>query len=135
MKIPKLHLVVCLICIVVLLFSSCARRPRKPADVTRTLYTAIYADGNVKLAREYSSQKVLSLAIKDYGSVENWIKAIHKSKVDNDFNLTEVEILEEDIEDNQAKLRIRLHDKGGKTEYEDVDLVKENGRWKVTVNL
>jgi hypothetical protein len=132
MKILTLGLVVCFSCVIVLLVSSCGSEPSPPAEVARMFYMALYATGNVQVVREHSALKILSLAVKEYGSVENWVRTVHTERFDDGFNLTGIEILEEDIEDNQAELRLKLCDAEGDTEEEDAYLVKENGKWKVT---
>jgi hypothetical protein len=95
----------------------CSKGPDK---VAVAFYEAM-ADGNADKAAEYATKKSKPVVKMAVGMLGEELKGMKFKAVDTK------------IDGEKATVKLEMKNKGGATKTENVDLVKEDGDWKVDV--
>lgn len=116
---------------VALLITSCGIVSKSPAEVVQVAYMAANA-GNYSEAGEHLSKETHAAMEGGLGALAGGMKGIW-DEVTRDGTIERIEILEENIRGEGAEVRFRIHYKDGQTEEEDEPLIKEDGKWRITI--
>ncbi len=117
----KLMTSLCAAIAVAFVLAGCSKGP----DSVAIKFLDSFADGDFKGAAEYAS--------KDAKPLFAMLEAMPAGeKSDNELKGASFEIVDTKVSGDTAKVKVKVS-KGGKSETEDLDLVKEDGEWKVAV--
>lgn len=117
--------------LILLMSASCGLDSRSPAEVVESAYMAANA-GEYSKANEYLSAEARSAAEGALGALVGGTKGIW-DKMTRNGEIDRIEILEEKIRGEGAEVRFKIHFKDGRTKDDDEPLIKEDGKWKITV--
>jgi hypothetical protein len=101
-----------------------------PSDIVQRAYAEANA-GNYTTAMEYCSSEVHEF-IKEMGAFAGGVKGLW-DKATRNGTIDWVEILSEEIRGEGAAVHFRLHFKDGTVEDSNEDLLKEKGKWKISL--
>ncbi len=104
---------------------------RPPAEVVKNAYMTANA-GNYPELEDLLSYKLLNAIKGEVGVYAGGMPGYWGRRTKNG-TITEVEILDEAIEREEATVRFRLHFEDGSTEEMQEKLVKQKTGWKLTI--
>ncbi len=117
----KLMTSLCAAIAVAFVLAGCSKGP----DSVAVKFLDSFADGDFEAAAEYASKDAKPL----FAMMASMPK---EEKEGNELKGCSFEVVETKIDGDTAKVKIKAT-KDGKSETEDLDLVKEDGEWKVAV--
>ena len=106
-----------------ILLTGCNNIKKSPSETVKSAYMAANA-GKYAEANDFLCQKALTLA-KALGEEAAWDMATKNRTI------TKIEILEEKISGQEARVYFRLYFEDGSYRNDEEVLVFENGRWKI----
>ena len=119
-----------LITVVLFVFLGCSNVTQgSPSEVVKITYK-LGNEGKYTETEQYLSADVLM-------AVKNQKIAPLKKTWDyytRNGSLEKIEVLEENIRGEGADVKFRLHFKDGKSKDKSEPLIKENGKWKITID-
>lgn len=109
-----------------------SRSQKSPSEVVKAAYLAAN-EGNYSTAENYFSSELIDALKGDLGATAGGMKGVW-DKQTRDGTIDKIEILKEEVRGEGATVDFRIHFKNGKTRDVDKPLIKENGRWKLTLD-
>lgn len=104
---------------------------KSPSEVVAAAYMAANA-GEYSKAESYLSSELINTMKSGLGALVGGMKGMW-DETTRDGNIQRIEILKESIRGEGAKVDFRIHFKDGKTKDNDEPLIKEKGKWKITI--
>lgn len=111
---------------VICIFTGCTLNdPQTPSEVVKAAYMAAN-NGNYEKADKYLSQELLSMSNLFFGGTKSiWDKNTHSK------TLKEIEIMNEVVDGETAKINFIFHYQDESTKKENQTLKKVEGKWKM----
>jgi hypothetical protein len=124
------------ICIAIAAFASAIAgcnviQDKSPSDVVKAAYMAAN-DGNYSAAAGYLSKDAREAIESGLGVLIGGMKGAW-DKATRDCTIDRIDILEETIRGEGATVRIKIHFKDGSSKKDNEKLIREDGRWKMTI--
>jgi hypothetical protein len=121
-------------CVLLITCSCGLGHKSSPSDVVLEVFKAANEGKYAEIEKYFSFDTVAAIkaATETFGGWVGGMKGIW-DKATRNRTIEKMEILNEDIRGDRAKVRYRIHFKDGSTRDDDVSLVKEGGQWKITV--
>lgn len=115
---------------VMLIVTACSALGSGPGKTVQRFFTAVDI-GEIDEAMSYLS----SYSIQTLGA-DKWRAVLHEASKDLDKagGITSVRIVEENINGETAWVTVEISYGNGSSETDSVDLIKENGKWKININ-
>lgn len=110
----------CMVVAVALFVVGCKKGP----DAVAVKFFECVADGKYEKAADYASSSTKPLV-----AMMNAMPAEAKEEMKG----SKIKAVETKIDGDKATVKLEITDKNGKVDTDDVDLVKEDGEWKVNV--
>ena len=118
--------------LLVLSIAGCGRiGTESPSDVVEAAYMAANA-GNYSVAGSYLSSEVSEAMKSGLGALAGGMKGLWDSTTRNG-TIDHIEILAEGIRGEGAEVKFRIHFLDGKIKDDEEPLIKENGKWMITI--
>ena len=120
------------IIVVFMLINGCNSIGQKsPSEVVIAAYMAAN-EGKYSEAEKYLSSEVMNAMKGGIGALAGGMKGAW-DKTTRNGTIEKIEILKEEVRGEGANVFFKIHFKDGKTKDDDEPLIKEDGRWKITI--